>query len=126
MAEKRSLQLESVVLDCPEPLALAAFYNELLGWNGVEGDDNWATVTGPGPGGGTVSFQRDPGFRAPTWPEGERPQMLHLDIRVDDIDVEHERTVALGARPLGETQGTSNNGFRVYADPAGHPFCLVA
>ncbi|MCP3799057.1 VOC family protein [Allokutzneria sp. A3M-2-11 16] len=124
MAEKRGLQLETVVLDCPEPLALAEFYNDLLGWGGVSGDDKWASVTGPD--GATVSFQRDPGFRAPTWPEGERPQMLHLDIRVEDIDAEHERVLAVGAKPLGEVQGSPTDGFRVYADPAGHPFCLVA
>ena len=46
--------------------------------------------------------------------------MLHLDVTVADVDAEHDRVVALGARPLTDRKGT----FRVYADPAGHPFCL--
>jgi hypothetical protein len=69
-----------------------------------------------------VSFQRAPDYQPPTWPNPPRPQMLHLDIEVSDLDAEHERAVRAGARPLTESQGS----FRVYADPAGHPFCLCA
>jgi len=115
-------RLGSVVLDCPDPRELAAFYARLLEWSprGEPDQDNgWATIAGPGDV--LIEFQRDPDYRPPTWPAAERPQMFHLDLRVDDLPAAHERAVALGARPLDE-QPT----FRVYADPVGHPFCLCA
>lgn len=117
-----ALRLGAIVLDCPEPKRLAEFYAELLGWSVADdAEDGWADVVPPG-GGPSVSFQRDPNYRPPTWPDNERPQMLHLDIEVSDLDDEHERAVRIGAQPLTDKQGT----FRVYADPAGHPFCLCA
>lgn len=115
--------LGSVVLDCPDPLALAAFYAEVLEWSVDEDSDaRWATVRGP-QSGVTVSFQHDPDYLAPTWPDPQRPQMLHLDLTSADLDADEERVLALGARPLPGPEGGS---FRVYADPAGHPFCLCA
>jgi hypothetical protein len=47
---------------------------------------------------------------------------MHLDVRVSDLDESEKAALALGARKLpggGER-------FRVFADPAGHPFCLVS
>lgn len=115
--------LGSVVLDCPDTLALARFYADLLGWTvDDDSDADWATVRGPQPG-PTLGFQHDPGYAPPTWPEPQRPQMLHLDLTSADLDVDEQRVPALGARPLpGPVGGT----FRVYADLAGHPFCLCA
>ncbi|HWM06739.1 MAG TPA: VOC family protein [Actinophytocola sp.] len=111
-------RLGSVVLDCPDPHALADFYARLLDWPTDERDDQgWATIEGPA--GAMIEFQRAADYQPPTWPEPDRPQMLHLDLRVDDLDAAHERAVELGAQLL-DTQRT----FRVYADPAGHPFCL--
>ncbi|RZS44643.1 hypothetical protein EV193_101519 [Herbihabitans rhizosphaerae] len=112
-------RLGSIVLDCPDTLALARFYATLLDWPEPEGDERWATVR-PAQGGTLIQFQRVDDFRAPTWPEGERPQMLHLDLTVDDMEASHERALKLGARLLDEKP----EHFRVYADPAGHPFCL--
>ncbi|MFF1301106.1 VOC family protein [Streptomyces sp. NPDC058296] len=58
----------------------------------------------------------------PAWPDPQRPQQLHLDIRVDDADAAERAVLALGARRLpGEWDGR----FRVVADPVSHPFCLV-
>jgi predicted enzyme related to lactoylglutathione lyase len=112
-------RLHSVVLDCPDPSTLAGFYARLLDWPAAEVDagNGWATVTGPG--GALIEFQRAADYRSPTWPEAERPQMFHLDFEVDDLDAAHERAVGLGAKQLDERKS-----FRVYADPAGHPFCL--
>jgi hypothetical protein len=64
-----------------------------------------------------VAFQRAPDHRAPTWPGPAVPQQIHLDVMVDDQAAAHERVLALGATPLP--------GDHVYADPAGHPFCLI-
>jgi hypothetical protein len=69
-----------------------------------------------------IEFQRVTGYRPPTWPEGERPQMLHLDFNVADLDAGHDRALQLGARLLADESPE----FRVYTDPAGHPFCLCA
>ncbi|HEY0641139.1 MAG TPA: VOC family protein [Pseudonocardiaceae bacterium] len=118
-----ALRLGAVVLDCPDPAALAEFYAAVLGRQVAPHDAGGGWVDVPDPEGGpSVSFQLDPAFRPPTWPEGERPQMLHLDIVVTDLDAEHERVVGLGARLVDDTHAT----FRVYLDPAGHPFCLCA
>jgi len=110
-------RLGAVVLDCPDPRALAGFYARLLDWAPARDEDDWARVEGPG--GQELAFQLAPDYRPPTWPAPERPQMFHLDLLVGDLDAAHDRAVELGATLL-DRQPT----FRVYADPAGHPFCL--
>lgn len=112
-------RLGSVVLDCPNPTALAGFYARLLDWPAPDPDDDWVTLTDPSKI--LIEFQRATDYQPPTWPDPERPQMFHLDLTVDDLDAAHDRAIDLGARLL-DTQKS----FRVYADPAGHPFCLCA
>ena len=111
-------RFHSVVLDCPDPAGLADFYARLFEWSAADVDDDngWATIDGPGV---KVAFQRADDYRPPTWPKPERQQMFHLDLMVDDMSEAHDRALELGARHL-DTQSS----FRVYADPAGHPFCL--
>ncbi|WP_130798503.1 VOC family protein [Streptomyces otsuchiensis] len=115
-----------VVLDCPEPRKLSEFYAAVLGWpEDQENDPDWVELTGPA--GQKLAFQRSPGYRPPEWPGVEHPQQLHLDLEIPKgQEEEAERAVlALGATLLqGQVSETSN--FRVYADPAGHPFCLCA
>ncbi|RZQ64330.1 VOC family protein [Amycolatopsis suaedae] len=113
----------SVVLDCADPERVAGFYAELLDWPKATGRADWLTLNGPG--GAQIEFQRAPDHQRPTWPTGERPQQLHLDLRVTDLPAAHDRALALGAELLDD-QGMKSTGFRVYADPAGHPFCLCA
>ncbi|MFC4021413.1 VOC family protein [Micromonospora sp. GCM10011542] len=115
-------QLRSTVIDCPDPRALAAFYSELLGVPLAEGnsDDDWVVLGGPPGHQPRLAFQRAPNLRPPTWPDPERPQQFHLDVTVDDIETAEKAALALGARRLPGGGGD----FRVYADPAGHPFCL--
>ncbi|MQA14807.1 MAG: VOC family protein [Pseudonocardiaceae bacterium] len=116
-------ELGCVVLDCPEPMSLARFYAGVLGWSvDADSDDDWATVRSPD-GGPTLGFQRDQHYAPPTWPDPQRPQMLHLDLTSTDLDADERRVLDLGARPLPSPDGGS---FRVYADPVGHPFCLCA
>ena len=112
--------LHSTVIDCPDPRALAAFYRGLLGLRLLSDDDGWVVI-GDESGRSRIAFQRAPDLREPRWPDPERPQQFHLDVEVDDVDVAEQRVLALGATRLpGEGKD-----FRVYADPAGHPFCLV-
>ncbi len=82
--------------------------------------DGWVDLR-PADGSGCISFQSIDGYRAPTWPSQEVPQQLHLDVVVDDLDEAEAQVRALGATLAGAQPGTT---FRVFLDPAGHPFCL--
>jgi catechol 2,3-dioxygenase-like lactoylglutathione lyase family enzyme len=114
--------LDLVVLDCPDPGALARFYSAVLGWEVVDVSHEWATLRG-GVGSG-IAFQRASDYRAPSWPDDDVPQQSHLDLEVVDLDVAQAAVLALGATDTGMPEG-NRTGFRVFLDPAGHPFCLV-
>ncbi len=113
-------ELRSVVLDCRDPHALAHFYSELLGWPVVRVDGDWVDIADGQ--GRRLSFQHAPDHQPPRWPDPGFPQQVHLDIGVRDIAEAEAEVLALGATRLPSTEP----GFRVYADPAGHPFCLEA
>ncbi|WP_432066513.1 VOC family protein [Streptomyces sp. C10-9-1] len=114
-------RLGSVVLDCPDPVALGHFYAELLGGEIEDGGDGWVDLKGgPTP----LAFQAAPGHMPPKWPSPERSQQFHLDVLVEDMDTAEEQVLALGATVLDAADRSRS--FRVYADPAGHPFCLCA
>ncbi|WP_299304243.1 VOC family protein [uncultured Brachybacterium sp.] len=124
--------LDLTVLDCPDALQLATFYAKLLGWRVEEGSDaDWAELTPPQgrishdePGGqASLGFQRIDDFQRPSWPAGAHPQQFHLDFAVSDIDAAEPRVLALGA-VVHDHQPSGSGSFRVYLDPAGHPFCL--
>jgi catechol 2,3-dioxygenase-like lactoylglutathione lyase family enzyme len=119
--------LECVVLDCADPRALADFYQAILGGAVNRPDPRWSLdpdwSTLHTPSGPVLAFQRVADHRPPRWPEPAHPQQFHLDFGVPDLDAAQERVLALGATLLDA--GTSKRSWRVYADPAGHPFCLV-
>jgi Glyoxalase-like domain len=108
-----------VALDCREPLALAQFYSALTGAPVERDDHDWVQLAAPG--GVALAFQRAPGHVPPQWPGDELPQQIHLDFDVPDLDAAEEQVLAIGARKHEVQPGTA---FRVYLDPAGHPFCL--
>ena len=116
------MRVVATVLGAPDPGALAAFYERLLGWNRVTDKPNWVTVRPPA-GATGLSFQREPDFVAPVWPStpGDQQIMMHLDIGVDDLDDAVAWAIAAGAR-LAAFQPQEH--VRVMVDPAGHPFCL--
>ncbi|MFJ8020001.1 VOC family protein [Streptomyces sp. NPDC096311] len=121
-------ELQCVVLDCPEPLRLAEFYEALLGGSVNRPDRRWALgeawSTLHTPSGLVLAFPYVPAaeYRPPRWPDPAHPQQFHLDFGVPDLDRARERVLALGATPLDVRDGRA---WHVYADPAGHPFCLV-
>ncbi|MYW21105.1 VOC family protein [Streptomyces sp. SID486] len=117
-------RLDVVVLDCPDPRALAGFYAAVLGGTVEEDAEDSGWVDLKLPDGAALAFQRAPGFVAPEWPAADHSQQFHLDLRVEDLDAAEKGVLELGARPL-DTDDRSRT-FRVYADPAGHPFCLCA
>lgn len=109
----------SFVFDCPDPGRLATFYAGLLGWE-VKADGDWFEIRPPD-GSNCICFQQVADYRPPQWPGQEIPQQLHLDVDVDDLDAAEPEVLALGATKAAHQPGTS---FRVFLDPAGHPFCL--
>jgi predicted enzyme related to lactoylglutathione lyase len=118
-------RLQAVALDCEDPVRLAEFYAELLGGRVVmePEDPDWVEVVGFE--GTPLAFQRVEGYRPPSWPGQEHPQQLHLDFDVDDIEADERRVLELGAIVLERTDRLRQEAnWRVYADPAGHPFCL--
>ncbi|WP_159944281.1 MULTISPECIES: VOC family protein [unclassified Nocardiopsis] len=114
-------RLHTVALDCPDPDALAEFYSQLLGLPVTRRSRRWVVVGEEWP---RLAFQHAPDHRPPDWPDPERPQQVHLDIWVEDIEAAETRALALGARRLAVAEEDPEDLFRVYADPAGHPFCL--
>jgi hypothetical protein len=110
-------RLTNVVLDAADTHGLARFYSELLGWPITRVDGDWIDV-GEGPI--KISVQHAPDHQPPRWPDPAFPQQFHLDLDVDDIEEAEPKALALGAKLLDSSEPT----FRVYADPAGHPFCL--
>jgi len=109
-----------VVLDTPEPRALADFYCALLGWQVIREDDDWVTIRGDS--GAGIAFQLAPNLVPPTWPDPTVPQQFHLDVTVPDLDAAEKRVLAIGARATGQPEEPAD--FRAYLDPSGHPFCL--
>lgn len=111
-----------VALDCPDPHGLAAFYSSITGWEVDPDDDDGEWVQLRADGGATIAFQLATDHQPPMWPSTEHPQQLHVDFDVADLDVGEEQVLALGATKAEFQPGTT---FRVFLDPAGHPFCLV-
>jgi catechol 2,3-dioxygenase-like lactoylglutathione lyase family enzyme len=109
-------RLHHVVLDCPDPAALASFYSRLLGDPITYVSEDWVVVSTSSQASG-LAFQLAPDHQSPTWPNPRVPQQLHLDVMVEDITAATEQVLELGAIKL--------DGEDVFADPAGHPFCLV-
>jgi hypothetical protein len=115
-------RMRSVVLDCPDPRALAEFYRGLICGDIASDVDDWVVLTVDGR---RLAFQLADDFAPPTWPTGERPQQFHLDLTVDDVDAVEPEVLALGATKHAIQPGdAAGDQFRVYLDPAGHPFCL--
>lgn len=113
-----SIHILSVALECPDALKLAEFYAGIVGGRVTYSDERWATVQGPG---GRIDFQSAPEYRPPAWPDPHSSMQAHVDLAVDDMAAAEARVLAAGATKFEYQPGQH---FRVYADPAGHPFCL--
>jgi catechol 2,3-dioxygenase-like lactoylglutathione lyase family enzyme len=108
-------RLHHLVIDCPDPGRLAGFYATLLGLPVTYSSPDFVVVARDDTTSG-LAFQRAPDHQPPRWPDPNHPQQMHLDVMVDDVDAAGPEVEALGAVRLSGT---------VYADPAGHPFCLI-
>ncbi len=126
-------QLRQTVLDCLDPRPLAEFYRQLLGYVWRPGcetadpaGDDWLVIHDPN-GVRRLAFQRVDELPRSTWPGSGVPQQLHLDFTVattGDLQTQHERALRLGATLLLDRFDHPDEPLRVYADPAGHPFCI--
>ena len=110
-------RLHHLIVDCPDPAALAEFYSELLGQPVTYRSADFVVVSRDDTTSG-IAFQLAPDHQPPTWPDPRIPQQLHVDVMVDDVAAAEPQVLALGAHRLP-------GGDHVYADPAGHPFCLI-
>ncbi|HEX3781184.1 MAG TPA: VOC family protein [Pseudonocardiaceae bacterium] len=134
----RPPRLRQVVLDCTDPRALAEFYRHLLGLHYRPGDQpppagepdtngqDWLVLRDD-TNTPRLAFQHVADQPAATWPHGPHPQMLHLDLTVptaEDLLAHHTRALDLGATLLHDRFDDPEEPLRVYADPAGHPFCV--
>lgn len=120
----------TTMLDAPDPMALAQFYADVTGApiahvQEKDGHPHWVVIGTDGRA--VLAFQRVPHHVPPTWPDGPIPQQMHIDIDVTDLDAAEEFVLARGAVKC-EVQTSTNpqTNYRVYLDPAGHPFCLTA
>ncbi|RKN46481.1 VOC family protein [Micromonospora endolithica] len=129
--------LRQVVLDCTDARSLAEFYRSLLGLSYRDGDEpppagepdehgcDWLVLRTEA--GAQLAFQQVDALPEATWPDGPVPQQMHLDLTVGsvaDLRVQHERVLRLGGRLLRDEIDDPDEPLRVYADPAGHPFCV--
>jgi catechol 2,3-dioxygenase-like lactoylglutathione lyase family enzyme len=130
-------RIRQTVLDTTDARALAEFYRELFGLSYRAGDEppgdgspdprgrDWLVLVGSS--GGGLAFQQVDSLPPATWPSGPVPQQIHLDTSVpsaEELDIQHERALALGARLLRDRSSDPEEPLRVYADPSGHPFCI--
>jgi catechol 2,3-dioxygenase-like lactoylglutathione lyase family enzyme len=113
-------------IDAPDANALADFYRRLLGWTTRTEEPGWVVIQSGASDqarGGTLSFQTESRYVRPVWPAGpgDQQMMMHLEIRVDDLEASVAHAVAQGATLAGFQP---QEDVRVCLDPAGHPFCL--
>jgi hypothetical protein len=126
-----------VVLDTTNARELAEFYRQMFGLSYRPGDEppaegepdeqgeDWLVLHNPG--GVQLAFQQTDGVRPSSWPDDEVPQMAHLDTRVSsvaDLEAQRERALALGATQIFDRSDDADEPLYVFADPAGHPFCV--
>lgn len=126
MDDELKIKMYSFTVDCKDPNELAKFYAELLKWETMFVDEEWACVCAPGTKQGTypgILFQRNPEYKPPVWPDEPeaQQQMAHLDFAVNDLDKAVQYAIHCGAKIADEQ---FSNNWRVMFDPAGHPFCL--
>jgi len=114
--------LWSVTLDCADPEPLAEFWRAALDGTIAYRSEKFIGVEVPG--GPWVGAYAIPGYEAPHWPEGEVAKQFHLDLSVPDLEDAERTLLELGARKSGHQPEPER--WRVFLDPAGHPFCITS
>lgn len=121
-ARRMKITHQVVAFDAADMEAESSFWAAVMGGT-VHVDSDWHMIMVDGAP--RIGVQLAPDHRPPDWPENATPQQVHLDLWVEDFDESHQSVMSLGARLLQEAEDPrAAEGFQVYADPAGHPFCL--
>jgi hypothetical protein len=115
-----NIRLGSISLDCAAPDVLADFWATLLDGEVAFRSDTFVAVN-LGPMWLTAITVED--YQPPTWPSGETPKQIHLDLAVKDLAASEREVLKLGATRC-EVQPDPSS-YLVFVDPAGHPFCLT-
>ena len=116
------IKRQVIVFDAPDLAAESGFWAALLDGT-VHAEDDWHSVVVDGEW--RLGFQLAPNHVPPDWPDGTPQQQIHVDVWLDDFKAAHEKATSLGARllkPADDPEAAEI--FQVYADPAGHPFCI--
>lgn len=126
MDNELKIKMYALTIDCKEPYKLAKFYADLLKWDIAFQNDEYVCIAAPGTNQGQypgITFQRNPMYVQPVWPEepGVQQQMAHLDFAVNDLEKAVQHAVKCGAK-VADQQFSDD--WRVMLDPVGHPFCL--
>ncbi|WP_040156071.1 VOC family protein [Mobilicoccus massiliensis] len=116
--------LTQLVFECADPASLVEFWRDILDLDPPTGDPDWLTLAWEPVG--RLSFHEVAGYEPPPWPGRTGEQHAHLDLLVDDFEAACARVEEAGARPLDDVINPGPKAWRVYADPEGHPFCLVS
>ncbi len=118
-----NIRYQVVVIDAADLAPVSGFWAGVLG-GAVDAEDDWHMVMDRD-GTPRIGVQLAPNHVPPDWPDGDQQQQLHLDLWVTDFEAAHDEVIELGAVVLQQASDvTAEEGFQVYADPAGHPFCL--
>ncbi len=138
MTDETYPEILQTALDCEDPRATAEFYRQMFGLTYRPGDEvppagepdengqDWLVLLGPD-GRRSLAFQKVDTLQATTWPEDGVPQQMHLDTSVasvEELDRQHRRALDLGASLRLDRSDDPDEALRVYADPAGHLFCV--
>jgi catechol 2,3-dioxygenase-like lactoylglutathione lyase family enzyme len=138
MGEATYPTILQTVLDCADPRGTAEFYRQMFGLAYRPGDEpppagepdergqDWLVLLMPS-GERSLAFGKAEDVAETTWPEPGVPQQMHLDTSVgsvEELDRQHERALSLGARLRFDRTDDPDEPLRVYADPAGHLFCV--
>lgn len=113
--------LAMITLDSADPAPLAAFWAEFLGGRIIHETEEVVVVSTDR---GAIATCRVPDYTPPTWPAGEKPKHMHLDVAVEDKVAAEAEALRLGARLADDQPGGDT--WRVFLDPAGHPFCITS
>jgi len=108
--------LDEVVIDCRDTVRLAEFWQGVLGGTIQRQSREWVALYPPT--GITVSFQEVPERKAVK-------NRVHLDVKVDDLDMAARAAEVLGATRIGVPRPDPVGGFQVMADPEGNEFCFI-
>lgn len=117
-----NFSLTSLIIDAADPDSESSFWHQLLGGSITKTATHHFLQIGGLP---VIVVQHASNQVSPQWPDGVS-QQLHFDLATDDAATADKQVVEAGGRRLRPTDevDASAQGSRVYASPAGHPFCI--